>query len=282
MPEHDVPSCWPDGVPSLLVGYYGTLLNSSQDSFDGRIEMNLPVDEPYFVINMICETERGMVCLPYEINKENGTVSWRLSKNLESGKHMPFMLEYYSSPFAEGPRKELLVIPVFPNAMTDITVDIVEPSRTSGFSVTPSPEQTYRRDDNFVTHRIDVKSLSAGEPLPIEISYVKPNNKPSIFGDTGTPPSNDLPPLLPPAQKSENLTGYIFIAGAMAFFGLMVFLGLQSNRNRRKPKTSRARATPKARNSRGRTQEQEKRKARKLLLAGKISENTYKQLLKDI
>ncbi len=280
MPEHDQPSRWQSGAPALLVGYYGTLVNASDRTFNEPVVFELPIDEPNFLINMICETERGMVCLPYEIDPATRTVSWRLSRALEPGQRMPFMLEYYSNPFTDGPQKKFDFAPIFPGPTTGVIVDVVEPARSSAFSVAPAPDRTFTREDGFVAHRLQFADVGRGEGLKMTVSYVKPDNLPSVSSDAPASPAQAPPPVRQ-AQDPDVLLGVgIAIAASIALLGVLLFFGMRSRASA--GRTNRSTKSTRGGSGGARNREQEKRKAMRLLLDGKISESTYKRILKEL
>ncbi|MCF6335238.1 MAG: hypothetical protein L3J12_05825, partial [Spirochaetales bacterium] len=261
----------------LLVGYYCLFVNNLNRDFSEYVTMSLPMEFPYFRISMICETERGMVCLPYNINRENNTVTWKLSRTLGPGEKMPFMLEYYSSPFEQGESKRFKISPVFISDINKVTVDITHPARATDFVMDPVPQKSITKNgsDHSLLY---YNNLKAGEPIDLTISYIKNDNKGAVQ-DNNSMNSNNF------QQKAESATSsnttlfiVIIISIAAVFLGLMIYLSSRNrtvlNRNKGKKNFSR--------NKKKSSYEAEKNKIRKLLIDGKITEKTYKQLLKDI
>ena len=277
MPEHDLPAKWPNDVPAVLVGYYGAFVNSGAVEFDDRIEMTLPVNEPNFIINMVCETEAGMVCLPYDIDRTGEAISWRLSRPIQPGERMPFMLEYYSNPFASGSRKELNISPVFSTRLGAVDVEITEPARSSDFGVLPQPQRTLERD-GFLRHQFSFDSVQGGEPLAFRISYIKEDNRPSVGSGPPQAAAANGAPSGRGNSGDVSLTAVMVIGGSIIVFGVLLFIGLRTEGRKRQVRSVARPGTA----AKGTNRQQEQKKARKLLLEGKISENTYKKLMKEI
>lgn len=277
MPELDFPSQWPEDTPSLLVGYYGLFVNNLNRDFTEYITMPVPLGFPNFRINMICETEKGMTCLPYTIDKENNTIKWKLSRTLKAGEKMPFMIEYYSSPFEPGESKRFKLSPVFNSAINRITVDITHPARSTGFVMDPVPQNSITKNgsDHSILY---YTNLEAGETIDLTISYIKDDNKGLVL-DNNSNNSNIIQPKAetkPPGNTTLFIV--IIISVTVAFLGLLIYLSSRtqsaSRRQNRKKINSKHKITG--------TYESKKNKIRKLLLNDKISEKTYRQLLKDI
>lgn len=277
MPEYDLPDQWPPNTPALLVGYYGTFVNNTSGEFTGEIELDLPLDHPEFKINMICETEQGMACLPYRINYDGNTVVWKLSRTLKPGDEMPFMLEYYSSPFTSGDVRQFELSPVFRSDVINITVDISQPARSSNFSITPNPQRTQTRD-GFNHSYLYYNDLKAGGAIDIAVSYLKADNNPSV--------SKESPLSMSDFQTSKESGGIddtavlvaVIISFSIIFFGIMIFLSFRSKGKPTYRTGRQVRSRIKSKN----VSDMERKRIRKLLIDGKISEKTYKELLKGI
>ncbi len=277
MPELDFPSQWPEDTPALLVGYYGMFVNKSDGDFSEYVTMPLPLDSPNFRMNMICDTERGMVCLPFNLDRENNRVTWKLSRTLKPGERMPFMIEYYSSPFEPGELKKFRLSPVFNSGIDKVTVDITHPARSTNFIMDPEPQRTVSRDGSDHSY-LYYNNIIAGEAIELSVSYIKDDNKGAVLNAEST--NSNAFQLSGKANGSGNITLFISIIVLVAalFFGLMIYLSSRNQTvlNRKKSKGNYSG------NKLKRAREAEKNKIRKLLIDGKITEKTYKQLLKEI
>lgn len=277
MPEHDFPGQWPKDTPALLVGYYGTFVNDTTNDFSEDVVMEIPLDHPNFKINMICETERGMVCLPYRLNRDNNTVTWKLSGTLKPGEEMPFMLEYYSSPFVPGETKSFKLSPVFNSDLNKVTVDISQPARSSDFLVLPAPQKSTNQDGTNHSY-LYFNDLKAGNPIGISISYIKPDNNPSIIGNSNINTNNFQSSSVNGSKSDYTLIIAVIISVSVAFLGLMIYLSSKKRVAVPLRYNKQKQSSGKSRN----TAQSERNKIRKLLIDGKISEKTYNKLLKEI
>lgn len=281
-------SIWPEyDRPQVLVIYNGVLQNNTGKPFQGEIRYNLPQGAE---VNMVCELEKGMLCQPYNIVQTEGgqQVVWRPSRAIQPGETFPVMFEYYYNPVS-GAGKRDLEIDLAPGfAVGQLRVTVQEPLRASEFKLDPPPQSTGKEEvqgQTFTTYYYSYSNFPADGKLRFRLSYNKADANPSV--------SNAAKQASTSAQEGKGLnfstsfnpTIIVLLAAFVAVLLVFLFVALRQQpapaaaggnhrARRQKTKTAAPRLSP--------TQQEERRKLRRMLLEGKISEETYLQLLEEI
>ncbi|MBU2602774.1 MAG: hypothetical protein KKA32_11530 [Actinobacteria bacterium] len=178
-------SIWPEyDDPRVLVIYQAELDESVQ----------LPVDVTFNVpkgadIAMACEVDPsdGHSCKPFQLIDQGDYQS--LTYTVEAQRKVFF--EYYYDAFPVGQAQREFDVPLrltFPVA--ELTVEVLEPARSSGFVLNPDfPRQT--RDSKGLTYYLQtIASPALEEPVTVGISYSKQDADPSVAPSSdGSPPS---------------------------------------------------------------------------------------------
>ncbi|MCF6095155.1 hypothetical protein L1765_14420 [Microaerobacter geothermalis] len=279
MPENDVPQKWPADTPSVLIGYYATMVNDTGKDFKGPITFSVPTDAPNFVINMVCETEQGMLCQPYEINEKEKTVSFIPSRVIKPGEEFPVMVEFFTNPIQGDTTKTFSYTFSQQYKIPVLNVDIVKPLRADNFQV--SPKETKTLDVNGeMYYKYYLNDVEPNQEFTYTVSYVKKDNLPTkkIKETVQMNETSSAQPI--PQSKNKNFsTGFVIIAISILVFGFLLYLGLKNKqavpvngKDLKVQKSSKSHASL----------EKEKKKLRKMLLDGKIDESTYQKMMKNL
>ncbi|MBS4024357.1 MAG: hypothetical protein KGZ96_01640 [Clostridia bacterium] len=277
-------SIWPEyDEPGVLVIYSGEVRNTSAEPFEGRIVLNIP--KGVARAEMVCETEQGMLCLPFEIKQmENyAQLSWIVSKPIQSGGVLPFMAEFYYNPFG-GDKNKSFTYEFIPSFDIDrIIFEVKEPFNAVDFKIEPAFDSVREDNFGFSTYRQTLFNLAQGESRAIFISYTRESNEPSIDRALVTGPGVNQPNLGGGQQSMNSTTGILLVAflGLMGFF---LFYAINSANHGNKSDAKETGKGKKKVNSvrDSKSSEDEKKKLRRLLLGGKISEETYKELVAEL
>ncbi|MBO8168607.1 MAG: hypothetical protein H0Z35_05370 [Thermoanaerobacteraceae bacterium] len=283
-------SIWPeyDRWPDVLVIYTGVFVNDTGKPFDGELRYKVPKNAE---INMVCETEQGMVCQKYIVEKDNpdyDVVVWKPSHPIEPGAEFPVMMEYYYRPFGSAnPRQFTQTFrPAFP--VENLTVEIKAPKGATEVSLQPEPAKTQGDDEGFTNYIYRYNGLTVEDELTFDISYVRESNEPSVKAETGQ--GNVAGGMQPvQAQSSVNSTIVILLVVFIALLAVFLFIAISNNNQKATQKSKSKKGGKKTKSLKGKQGgvsrkevAEEKRKLRKMLLDGKISEDTYKKLLEEI
>ncbi|MBS4026581.1 MAG: hypothetical protein KGZ96_13070 [Clostridia bacterium] len=275
-------SIWPEyDEPGVLIVYSGEVRNTSSEPFEGRVLLNIP--KGVAKAEMVCETEQGMLCLPHEIKQmeDFAQISWVVSKPIKPGGVLPFMAEFYYNPI-EGEVDKNFSYNFFPSVDIDrLTFDVKEPFDAANFKIDPVFD--YIGDDNngFSTYRYVLLNLEEGENQEITISYTRDSNAPSIDRTLVTGPSSNQAKL-GGGGPSLNSTTIILLSSFLGLMGFFMFYALKGNNQRDKNKSKANSKVSKKTTSIENRSDEQKKKLRKLLLDQKITEATYKELVKEL
>ncbi|MCL5676309.1 MAG: hypothetical protein M1602_00185 [Firmicutes bacterium] len=295
-PEYD--------TSGALIIYDFTLANTAAAAYDGEVWFHVPKGATKQV--HVCEQVDGnkhAICRPYTTTNDGdeSTLTWTPSKPIGAGQSYPLYIEYYYNPI-QGKGTKTVDFRYHPSYPVDqLNLDVAQPARSSGFTLEPAATGRLTADDGLTYYTYNLKNGSADNPLELKVSYTKEDNRPSVVtaGTSGAV-----------AQPGSRSTVAAVAALILAAFGGMMALGLRSPRPqyatgrpgasrprresapRSRPKASAAHpngsgtagsAGSAARPAPVRDDAQELlRMARRRLLEGKISEETYQAIVRDI
>ncbi|MHB1421050.1 MAG: hypothetical protein ACYCX4_15970 [Bacillota bacterium] len=300
-------SVWPEyDTSDVLVIYSGNLVNNTGKPFSGQITYRMPKEA---TVNMVCELEKGMECQKFEIIKSQpdyDEVVWRVSRTIQPGEEFPVMFEYNATPFQAAGERNLNVSFNASFPVEQLSVEIKQPLRSSNFTVDPKPQSQSQTDDSLTSEKFNVFSYSYSnvkkdDKLNFNIKYTKGDNNPSVDKNTATPTAGGTTQQDGSTGKKIDSTVLVLVIAFIALLAVFIFYAMSSNRNQvpasrarknqnQKQKAPSKPARPanssmqksKARVAQEVTGQSEKKKIRKMLLDGKISEETYQQLMSEL
>ncbi|HEY8425346.1 MAG TPA: hypothetical protein VIK73_04945 [Limnochordales bacterium] len=256
--------------PGVLVVYDALVVNESSNPFSGELAFPIPEGAP---VPHACEMTRDGDHLSRLPRTESlgalRVVKWALDRELGPGDVYHAFVEFYYDPIEKaGDAKQFVYrfVPLVPIDRLELT--LVEPLQATEFRVSPpnaASRLAFLDGQTFKTHVLEFQSLERDQPVQVEVSYRKADDRPSIAaktGATGSGSSSDTSGM-GRGPVDPSLVGMaIVLVGAL---GLLLYLGV-----RRSALATRASVS------------EERRLARQLLLRGRISEATYQQILKDL
>ncbi|ALC89614.1 hypothetical protein AM500_07440 [Bacillus sp. FJAT-18017] len=168
--------------PPLLIGYQGSLINSSDKAQKGKIEIPLPVEEKNFRIGFVADYASDlsqMFEIEYELDKEKGTIAWETSREIEPNEQYKFIIEFYTDAIKKD--KESKSLNYTFTSFTDITMfnlAVVEPMESSKVKLDPVPTETPHGDTYGLTkHIYQVKSMKPGQEFNVKLAYDRNETK---------------------------------------------------------------------------------------------------------
>lgn len=271
LPEYENPRNWDKNKPNLLVSYSGSFYNSSPQEFNDYIYLPVPVNSHMFTLSMVCETEKGMIFLPYEITDQY--VRWKPSRAIKSNETYPFLVEYYldaiKSDYTGNKNFNYLFAPEF--SVPTVYVDVFLPLHSEEHNLHPLPYDYFVINNGINVFSYIYNHVNIEQPLELSVQYHTADHSQANF--SRAIPYNDF------IYTSVN---YDFI-GIVIFSLILLIMGFSvltlSSRNK-KLKISYV--------DYGRDKDSSidetllrKKDLRKLLIQGKINEQTYKALLDE-
>jgi hypothetical protein len=302
MPEFDAPSDWPKNTPAQLVGLYGTITNKTGSDYSGKIEIPVPVNDKNFESNLVAEfpdPNKPEVQRPYDIDKQDGTISWTPGKPIKSNGTYSFVIEYYTNTIAVSDKKSFTY--EFTNQASIDTLDVIfySPMKAKNVVLDPPAQSTDKSDYGEDLYYYEYKNVKPGNNLKYTFSYTKPDNTTSMSVINTMQPPNDSTHSSVNSSKTSTdnskppiigIGGASVIGISIVIAALLIFFGLRGGF---RPKTSPTSSVTKS----GKKQQvkptnskkesklaisEEKKELRKRLLNGKIDQETYEEEMKKL
>ncbi|PKM82071.1 MAG: hypothetical protein CVU89_06955 [Firmicutes bacterium HGW-Firmicutes-14] len=282
---------WPEyDDPRVLAIFNGTLTNVSGKEYQGRVYFNVPKD---IEVKMACELINGgqHSCQPYELEDKGDyqVLSWKITRTLAPGEKYPIWLEYYYSALNGYPDKTMAMDFTPYYKTLDMKVTVKEPLKSSDFKIDPAPTTTGQDGEGFNNYMYNFRDLDSNKPVKLNISYTRSEKDPSV--DPPDPNANQQQDTAAPLgtsawKKPEVLIPVILF---IIVLGIFIFYALNNSNNRHHSGPGRSGRNGSPRNSKNRGRHnsspqmsKEKKRIRQMLLDGKITEETYRELLADI
>ena len=264
-------SIWPEYDKSdVLIIYSGKFVNDTGKPFNGKLAYYIPKGSK---INMLCETEKGMLCQRYIVEDAGkySRVVWRPSRTIAPGEEFPVMFEYYVDYFDETvSQRKFTDIFRAPFPVKDLTVEVRKPAGAENFQMKPASQWSQMNGD-FENFYVSYQNVAVSEEIPVQVEYTRNTSAPSVQKTAG---GNSQATQTASTSSVNNKMIVVVALFFTAMAAVIIFIT-------RKPTT--AKDSQKSQNTQGNKQiKKEKERIRKMLLDGKISEDTYKQLMKDM
>lgn len=265
---------------SVLVSYNGTYKNETDEPVKGEIAIPLPVEDKGFQVGYVGDynaelTQRND--LEYEVNKEEQTVTWKTSDEVQPGERYKFVIEYYTSDIeADGENKQLTYKFTKFEETGMLNLFIVEPLKTAGFEMSPTFESHQQNQFGMNMFYFPLKDLDIGNETEIEVSYKR--NDPLVSTEILQQIHTELQGMQ--ENETPSLSSTIAIIGGISVVAIAILIFILM---KRKNKPSPAEKANK-RNSNETDDDKQLKVARlrAMLIDGKITEEEYEELLKNL
>jgi hypothetical protein len=156
--------------PGLLVILDGTFITNTAKF---PLSVSFPVSAAPRGIQATEKTTAGeMLSQPWQMN--NGQLTYSLPGPA-------FQVEYYTNllPAANGQHTIEYSFRA-PYAIRQLTIDVAQPARSTGFSVTPAAQSAAQGSDGLTHYTLQRNNVTAGETLAFTIRYTKADAQPSF------------------------------------------------------------------------------------------------------
>jgi len=140
-------------------------------------------------------------------------------------KNKPVHIEYYYDPglVLSGQRGFPVVFDP-PAAIDQLTLQVQEPRRATGFAVSPGFAQTTQGSDGFAFREESRTGVQPGQPIAAQVAYGKPDANPSLPPASGTGGANSAGTTA--ASGGSGGSGYllwVLLAVAAAVAGIVAY-----------------------------------------------------------
>ncbi len=305
MPEFDYPEGWSRDIPSLLVGQYGTITNKSGQDYDGKIEIPVPAMEKGFEAFLVAEfpeKNKPEVQRPYDVDKENGIITWKPAKAIKNNETYEFVIEYYTKSIDV---KDIKSFSYELKNKADIELlDVIfyAPMDAKEMKIEPKAQNNSKNEYGEELYYYQYKNVKADTGLKYSFSYKKDGTESTMEAINKKQPPNDenhsgvsaTDQVVKNGGTTDSakrpiigLGGASIIGIAIIIAGLFVFLGLKGNtqsaskvtkQNKKQPKKS----SQTVKKDNKIVNSEEKKELRKKLLTGKIDQEMYDEEMKKL
>lgn len=259
----------------LLVGYHGALKNNAEEAQKGQVVIPLPMDEKNFRIGFVADYSRDLTEMneiEYELDKENGTISWETSEEIQPQEIYKFVIEYYTDSIKEKDGTKTLTYD-FKNfaEIGLLNLIFVEPLNSESFKLEPASEQHQKNSYNMNMFLYQSQGMKPGEEKNISLEYKRADDRTTaeimeaMAGDAkkaGTVKQN---------EEKMPLWLVITVVGSVTIFAAVLLIFIMKKKK----------AQP-VKNEPSNDYEAKKSKLRAMLVEGSITESEYNELIKKL
>lgn len=305
MPEFDYPEGWSREVPSLLVGQYGTMTNKSGQDYNGKIEIPVPATEKGFEAVLVAEfpeKDKPEVQRPYDVDKENGIITWKPAKAIKNNETYEFVIEYYTKSIDVKDNKSFSY--ELKNKADIDLLDVIfyAPMDAKEIKIEPKAANNSKNEYGEELYYYQYKKVKADGGLKYSFSYKKDGTESTMEAINKQQPPNDENhsgvsatdqvvktggTTAPSKRPIIGLGGALIIGLAIIIAGLFVFIGLKGNshsaaKGAKKTKKQPQKPSHTAKKDNKTANSEEKKELRKKLLTGKIDQEMYEEEMKKL
>ncbi len=284
----------------VLVVYEASFLNRGSTPYDGDILFHVPKGvSPAGPTNEvhICQVEGSNLhsfCAPYRTDQGNDflTFTWKARQPIPVNGKYPIYIEYYYNPLKMSGTSREMEFKYHPAyTVASLNLSVLEPLRASAFKLDPVPLQSGKETGGFNHFVYSQNNLQPGSTIGFKATYVKPDNRPSISRQvggrgqgSGGGGATSRSALLAVLGIMVAVFGGVFIVANRSSRGHLAHSASKGNRVRRAPahRDPEVGARPTLARAEKSDRVQQREAARRLLLAGKISEATYRDIIRDL
>ncbi|RSD27832.1 hypothetical protein [Mesobacillus subterraneus] len=261
--------------PPLLVGYHGALKNNATEAQKGKVVIPLPMEDKNFRIGFVADYSRDLTEMneiEYELDQENGTISWETSAEIQPQEIYKFVVEYYTDSINTKDGSKTLAYEFKSFAEIGLlNLIFVEPLNTDSFKLEPASEQHQKNSYNMNMFLYQGQGMKPGEEKNIKLEYKRAESRTTaeimedMAGDAkkaGTVKQNEE---IMPLWLVLTVTGSVTLLAAV----LLIFF---MRRKKTEPVKNEVQMDVQAK----------KAKLRAMLVEGSITEAEYNELLKKL
>jgi hypothetical protein len=275
MPEYSYHPKDKKNNPPLLVGYHGALKNNAEEAQKGQVVIPLPMDEKNFRIGFVADYSRDLTEMneiEYELDQENGTISWETSEEIQPQEIYKFVIEYYTDSIKEKDDTKMLTYD-FEN-FADIgllNLIFVEPLNAESFNLEPASEQHQKNSYNMNMFLYQSQGMKPGEAKNISLEYKRSETR--TTAEIMEAMSGDAKKAGTVKQNEEEMPLWLVITvvGSVTVLAAVLLIFIMK---KKKVKPVKGEASNDL--------EAKKSKLRAMLVEGSITETEYNELIKKL
>lgn len=232
---------WPEyDDPGLLVIFSGQFAEGT--TFP--LQASFPIPAGARNIQATYQDDSGtLINRPFEV--KDGKLAYELPAR-------GFHYEYYVDRAPSGEQRDIAFEFEAPYAVDALRVAVQQPSRATGFALSPAAENSETGTDSLTYHILNRRNLAASEKLGLEIKYAKADSgltapQLNVASTTAAAPSavSAPAPAAAAAVGTTNLLPWLLIGLGLALgAGVLVYWWLNSQRRSATPAAVAAKGGP--------------------------------------
>lgn len=267
--------------PPLLIGYHGTLMNTSDVAQKGQIEIPLPMNDEKFRIGFVADYSQDLKELneiEYKLDKNTNTISWETTKNIQPNESYKFVVEYYTEQIKA--KKDSKTLTYQFKSFADIglaSVVFLEPLKSSNFKLTPEADSHQENGYGMNMFLYQYQGLKPNEVKEFKLEYKRSEERTTmeLMEEMAGSAAHGGEAAV---KKNETLPTWVIIAAVGGFSVLAaVLIVFLLKRKKKTSAVSSKKGTEKTKDL-----EAKKARLRAMLLEGSISEEEYNELSKKL
>jgi hypothetical protein len=279
MPEYSYhPKDTKKNHPPLLIGYQGTFINTSNEAQQGMMKIPIPTDLKDIQIGFVADYSSDlseMYEIEYELDQDEGIISWKTTNDIQPGDFYKFVIEFYSNEIQDNSNTKSFEyrFKSFANIGL-VNITFLEPLKTESTVIKPAPETHQENPYGMNMFMYQIPGMIAGEEQSYQLSYKRSSSNTTVELMNQIDPNKEEKPAEPKKVESNEL--YMVIGGVGVFclisaFIIIVFLK-SKNRIPLKPVKGKVQST----------QQDENAILRNKLIQGEISKEAYEQQVRKM
>lgn len=299
-PEFSEPADWPADQPSVVIFVRVVMDNNTGEDYDGEITVNVPANSGTFSFLGIGEHEKGSenyestILEDAVVDEASNTVTFTPSKPIKDGDTYDFSFSYVYNPMTfDGTTKSFSYSITAPADIEKLSFVIYTPVGATNHDINPETSMVSPFDSGEVAYSYNYGGVKAGDSYTFDIAYDKADLT-TTQEASSTEPTSDTSGDSSGGGMSNGAA--FMISASIIIFGVLVFLGLRgrksngsnagrtqsshksSSNSSNSSKSSKSKATMKTiKNDEG-----EKKRLRKQLIDGEISQDDYERQMKKL
>jgi len=287
MPEYD--------TPDILLIYSVDFNNTSDQPYSDEFVWNLPKNSKEYTV---ADKTKGDNHLKPTVkhNEKNDQIVWKFPTPLQPGETKSVQIEYYYNNLEGNPDKTFVYEYISEYPVAQAQVSVFQPKKASNMVVTPDFGQPQTGYEGFSIYKKEYKNLKPGGNAQIRVSNTKSDPNPSVAPLSEQKVQSGLSTQSPQNKRTSAAVVLVFLAAFVGVLGLIIYKAMSRkpipiHRNSKHvyeyeefitDEEFRELQNPNNKQPSHRKLKAEKRKLRDALLSGRISEETYHQLLAEL
>jgi len=264
----------------LLIGYHGTLMNTTDKPQKGQIAIPLPMKESNFRIGFVAEYSRDLSELneiEYEIDEQTSTILWETKEEIQPNEPYKFVIEYYTGQL-KGDKDTKKLTYKF-RSFSDIglvSVVFLEPLKTESFKLTPNADSHQENGYGMNLFLYQFQGMKLDETKEFKLEYKRQEARTTMEIMEAMAGNSAHGEAVVKNNETISVWLIISVVGGVSIIAAAIIIILLKKRKKIKPIDRKKEAEKTS------AIEAKKSRLRAMLLEGSITEDEYNELLKKL